>query len=125
MLRASCRPGNFLKRRLRQCAKQNTPDRVAAIRGENANRGQFDRGDDLHCFQIVSGRLPGLAVHHDLEGNTLALTQFAQAGALDGADMDKHVFATAFGLNESITLLRVKPLYGAVIHESLLIDMQM
>jgi hypothetical protein len=33
--------------------------------------------------------------------------------------MDKHVLAAAFGLNESITLLRVEPLYGAVIHWSL------
>jgi hypothetical protein len=82
----------------------------------------YDRGNDLHRFEIVSGRLAGLAVHHDFEGNALALTQFAQAGALDGADMNEHVFATAFGLNESITLLRVEPLYGAVIRESLLID---
>jgi hypothetical protein len=39
--------------------------------------------------------------------------------------MDKHVFAAALRLNESITLLRVEPLYGAVIHGSLLIDIQM
>jgi hypothetical protein len=38
--------------------------------------------------------------------------------------MDKHVLATALGLNESITLLRVEPLHGAVVHESLLIDIQ-
>jgi hypothetical protein len=37
--------------------------------------------------------------------------------------MDKHVLATALGLNESITLLRVEPLHGTVVHGSLLIDM--
>jgi hypothetical protein len=77
----------------------------------------------LQRLQIFSGRLAGLAVHHDFEGNALAFSQLTKTGALDGADMDKHVLATALGLNESITLLRVEPLHGTVVHGSLLIDM--
>jgi hypothetical protein len=38
--------------------------------------------------------------------------------------VDKHVLAAALGLNESVALLRVEPLHGAVVHECLLIDMQ-
>jgi hypothetical protein len=37
--------------------------------------------------------------------------------------VDKHVLAAALGLNESIPLLRVEPLHGAVVHEYLLIGM--
>jgi hypothetical protein len=39
--------------------------------------------------------------------------------------MNENVLAATLGLNESITLLRVEPLHGAVIHGSLLVDMHM
>ncbi len=76
-------------------------------------------------LQIFRGRLAGLAVHHDFEGNALTFPQLAEAGAFDGADMDKHVLTTTLGLDESITLLRVEPLHGTVVHGSLLVDMPM
>src|SRR5580700_9914958 len=72
-----------------------------------------DRSDG---FQILGGRLAGLAVDHDLERNTLAFTQLTQAGTLDGADMDEHVLAAAFRLDKSVTLLRVEPFDGSVAH---------
>jgi hypothetical protein len=84
-----------------------------------------DRAEILHRFEVFRSRLAGLTIHHDLERNPLAFTQFAEAGAFDGADVDKYVLAAAFGLNESITLLRVEPLHGAVVHEYLLIGIQM
>src|SRR5215469_7568758 len=77
----------------------------------------------LHRLQVFGGRLAGLAVHHDFEGHALAFPQFTKAGAFDGADMDEHVLATAFGLDEAIALLAVEPLHGAVIHGYLLIGM--
>jgi hypothetical protein len=55
----------------------------------------------------------------------LTFPQFAEAGAFDGADMDEHVLTTTLGLDESISLLRVEPLHGTVVHGSLLIDMPM
>ena len=55
----------------------------------------------LNSLQILGSRLAGLAVHHDLERNALAFPQFTQACALDRTDMDEHILATAFGLNES------------------------
>src|SRR4029077_1668785 len=77
----------------------------------------------LERLQVFRGRLAGLAVRHDLEGNALAFPQLAQPGALDSADMDEHILATALRLDESITLLGVEPLHGAVVHGSLLVDM--
>jgi hypothetical protein len=76
----------------------------------------------LHGLEIFSGRLAGLAVHNDFEGNALTFPQLAEAGAFDGADMDEHVLTTTLGLDESISLLRVEPLHGTVVHGSLLID---
>ena len=85
----------------------------------------YDRDEALHRFEVFSSRLAGLTVHHNLEGNPLTFTQFAEASAFDGADVDKHVLAAALGLNEPITLLRVEPLHGAVVHECLLIGVHM
>jgi hypothetical protein len=71
-------------------------------------------------LQILGGRFAGLAVDHDFKRDALTFSQFAKAGALDGADVDEHVLAAIFGLDESITLLRVEPLYGSVAHGALL-----
>jgi hypothetical protein len=79
----------------------------------------------LQGLEIFSGRLAGLAVHHDFEGNALTFPQLTEAGALDGADMDEYVLTAALGLNESISLLCVEPLHGTVIHGSLLIEVSM
>src|SRR5262249_30640212 len=98
--------------------------RIAVLRSgaqtKSARYRASASGDSLHGFEIVRRRLAGLAIHHDFERNALTFPELAQAGAFHGADMDEHVLAAALRLNESITLLRVEPLDGAVIHESLL-----
>jgi hypothetical protein len=71
-------------------------------------------------LQILGGRLAGLAVHHNLERDTLTFSELTQAGAFNGADMDEHILAAAFGLDESITLLRVEPFHCSVAHGTLL-----
>src|SRR5262249_50172262 len=86
-------------------------------KGETALRSRLIWLDGL---QILSGRLAGLAVHHDLERDTLAFSQLTQAGAFNGADMDEHILAAAFRLDESITLLRVEPFHCSVAHGTLL-----
>jgi hypothetical protein len=73
-----------------------------------------------HSLEILGSRFAGLAVDHDLERDALTFFEFAQAGTLDGADVDEHVLAATFGLDESITLLRVEPLNGSVAHGALL-----
>src|SRR6201999_4367369 len=88
-----------------------------SVFGSEAHRLQ----PSLHGFQVLSSRFAGLAVRHDFEGHALTFPQLAEAGALDGAEMDKHVLTAILGLDESIALLRVEPLHGTVVHESLLI----
>src|ERR1019366_2564922 len=46
----------------------------------------------------------------------LPLVQTAEAGLLDRRDMDKHIFSARLGLNKSVALLRIEPLYGAARH---------
>jgi hypothetical protein len=82
-------------------------------KGETARRF---RPYSLDGLQVLGSRFAGLAIHYDFERDTLALTQLAQAGALDSTDVDKHILAAALRLNESITLLRVEPFNGSVAH---------
>ena len=46
----------------------------------------------------------------ELIADLLAFDQVAQPRTLDGGDMDEHVLRAVFGLDESIALLRIKPL---------------
>src|ERR1700680_1035725 len=46
----------------------------------------------------------------------LPLVQTAEAGLLDRRDMDKHIFSARLGLDKSVPLLRIEPLYGAARH---------
>jgi hypothetical protein len=106
-------PGIASRRSLQQKRKQNEKPGLQAC----------NPGSRLGGLQILGGRLSGLAVRHDFEGYALAFPQLAKSGALDSADMNEYVLTAAFGLNESITLLRVEPLHGSVVHGSLLIGM--
>jgi hypothetical protein len=87
-------------------------------RGETANRAVSPYSSN--GLQVLSGRFAGLAVDHNLERDALTFSQFAQSGTLDGADMNEHIFTAAFGLDKSITLLRVEPFHGSVAHGTLL-----
>src|SRR6185503_450318 len=67
-------------------------------------------------LEVVGGLLSGAAVGHDIELDLLALRQIAQAGALDGADVDEGVLAAVVGLNESEAFGGVEPLNGSRRH---------
>jgi hypothetical protein len=71
---------------------------------------------------LNSGRVPSrhlqifralfVLVRHDIIGDLGAFAQIAQARPLDGRDMDEHVLpATAIGLDETVTLGRIEPLF--------------
>src|SRR6266853_6654715 len=49
----------------------------------------------------------------------LAFPQIAHSRALDGGDMDKNILGAVIGLNETIALLRIKPLNRTRSHSSL------
>jgi hypothetical protein len=49
--------------------------------------------------------------------DNLPLIETAEAGSLDGGDMDKHIFAAAaLRLNKPVPFLRIEPLYRAARH---------
>src|SRR5258706_12783036 len=52
------------------------------------------------------------AVRDDIERHLGAIRQAVQAGLLDRRDMDEHVLAAPFRLNENATLRRVEPLHS-------------
>src|SRR5438105_2563610 len=75
-------------------------------------------GRELFLAQIYRRGLALLAAF-ELEGDLLAFPQIADSRPLDGRDMNKHVLGAVIGLNKSIALLRVEPLYRADSHSSL------
>ena len=62
----------------------------------------------------------GLALLATLKliANPLAFDQVAQPRTLDSGDMDKHVLRAVFRLDESIALLRIKPLHDTDGHRA-------
>src|SRR5208282_5931193 len=54
-----------------------------------------------------------------LEADLLAFVERADAGVLHGGDVDEHVLAAVFGLNEAVALLGVEPLDRTHRHENL------
>jgi hypothetical protein len=56
------------------------------------------------------------AVADDVVADLGTLIEAAQAGLLDGRDMDEHILAAAVGLNKSEPLLRIEPLHCARRH---------
>jgi hypothetical protein len=70
----------------------------------------------LHGAEVFGGRFAGLGVCNEVEGDLLALFQLLQlieARAFNRADMRKNVIAAICGLDETIALLRVEPLYSS------------
>ena len=63
-------------------------------------------GDD------VLGRR-ALRAGHDVEGDLLALDEFAEAGGGDVGEVGEHVGASTVLLDEAETLGRVEPLHSA------------
>jgi hypothetical protein len=69
-------------------------------RKDSAGALEVDRGDA--AFALLEG-----------EANPLTLVQLAQAGALDGADMDKNIVTAGFGGDEAIAFAGVEPFHDA------------
>ena len=46
----------------------------------------------------------------------LPLIETAEAGFLDGRDMDEHIFSAALRRNKSVAFLRIEPLHRAACH---------
>src|ERR1700756_2320898 len=82
--------------------KKKTWDRSPALGDRSANLQIFGR------FLAT--------VHDDVEAHLRAFCQARVAGPFHRRDMDKHVFAAAVGLNETITLRRVEPLHRSGHH---------
>ncbi|CAD5250439.1 hypothetical protein BOS5A_10377 [Bosea sp. EC-HK365B] len=66
--------------------------------------------------QVVGRHLARTLVLDELVRDLLAVTQIAQAGALDGADVDEHVLAAIIRLDEAETLGAVEPFHCTVGH---------
>ena len=63
--------------------------------------------------QIASRRLARTTIRQNFIVDLLTFIEALETSLLDGADMDEHVLATIVGLDEAITLLRIKPFHGS------------
>jgi len=95
-----------------------TPHRMSAP-GKSPLDPPGLRTPTLFCLQIDRGALT-IPAGLDLIAQLLAFLEAEDAGALNCADVDKHVLRPVIRLDEAITLLRVEPLHGAVGHLPLL-----
>jgi hypothetical protein len=102
---------------------KNTPRPINQPRGcepENSASTSVvkaaSRCGSLRGAQIFCGRLAGAAVCNDFERKLLPLVEGAHAGAFNGADMNEDILASLVGLNETKSLLAVKPLHSSRIH---------
>jgi hypothetical protein len=70
------------------------------------------------CGELVGRSLAGALVSYELEADPLAFRKVVHPRALSSADVDEHVVAAVFRLNEAKTLGSVKPLNSAYFHFS-------
>jgi hypothetical protein len=70
----------------------------------------------LRCRELVGRHLAGALVGDHFEADLLAFREVMHSRALSSADMDEHVVAAVFRLNEAKTLGSVKPLNSAYFH---------
>jgi hypothetical protein len=90
-------------------AKKKGP---SAMDGPSISLETVDLLHDLKVFRGFLAVAAGLQVILHL----LAFAQAAQAGPLDGGDMDEGVLVSLFGLDEAETPDGVEPLYGSCLH---------
>src|SRR5689334_25350728 len=64
-------------------------------------------------LEIVGRQLAAAVVSDELELDLLPFSQVAEAGALDGTDMDEGILAAVVRLDEAKALGRVEPLHGS------------
>ena len=67
-------------------------------------------------LELIGRGLSGAAVLLDLVAYLLTLLQIAQAGALDGADVNENIRSAIIGLDEAKALLTVEPFHSSVSH---------
>jgi hypothetical protein len=68
------------------------------------------------CGEFVGRHLTGALVSDHFEADLLAFRKIMHPRALSSADVDEHVIAAVFRLNEAKTLGSVKPLNSAYFH---------
>src|SRR5580704_11810932 len=71
---------------------------------------------DSDAAKLIGGSLAGSLVLRELVRQLLAFVQARHPGALNRADVNKHILAAVVRLNEAITLLGVEPLHGSSAH---------
>lgn len=89
---------------------QNTkkpPKQAAFSTGKNARTS---------CDLESDRRLLAVTASFDLEGNLLAFVQSPQTCTFNFRNVNKHILSATFWLNETETLGRVEPFYGACCH---------
>jgi hypothetical protein len=70
--------------------------------------------------QVLRRGLSRPSIGHDFERNLLSFIKAIHAGALNRADVHKHVLAAIIRLNEAEAFLAVEPFHGSLHHVSLL-----
>jgi hypothetical protein len=66
--------------------------------------------------KLVGSKFSGALVGDQLVGHLLAFIESRQTGTLNGGYVHEHILAAVIGLDKSIALLTVEPLYGAGCH---------
>src|SRR5580692_4734256 len=80
------------------------------------SRHPVQLGRFLSALKLAGRHLAASLVFFELEADLLALVERAEAGALDGRDVDEDVRAAVVGLDEAVALGGVEPLHCANRH---------
>jgi hypothetical protein len=75
---------------------------------------------DTQCLsgtKIVGRTLSAAIVFYDVKAHLLAFGQSAQAGTLDGRDMNENIRPAVVGLDEAEAFGRIEELYSSDIHD--------
>ena len=91
-------------------AKENP---LSLTQGAPLSHALVPSGDELE----VLSRLLAIASGHEFVLNALTLDEFSKARPLNGRDVHKGVGSTTLGLDESIALGVVEPLYDSGIQD--------
>src|SRR5580700_9048360 len=73
-------------------------------------------------LQVACRRASGALVSDDLIGDLLALVEFAETRALNGADVDEYVLAAVIRLDETKAFRCVEPFDGSRSHRCSPVD---
>ncbi len=69
-------------------------------------------------LQTIGRRLAGAAVGDDFIGDLLAFIETGQTSAFNRTDVNENIWPAGIRLNETKTLLGIKPLYDACLHSN-------